>query len=363
MSEIRLVNVRNQLLRSVDLFVEQGESFVIVGPSGAGKTTLLRVIAGLMPHRGKVFLDGKLMNGVPPYLRKIGYVSQELHLFPHLTLEGNLLIAMDRLPLKKTVKRERAQELMEMLRIQKLAGRDPAKLSGGEKQRAALARALASSPRVLLLDEPFSKLDFRTSLYLRQEFKKLQRQLQLTTILVTHDMTEARDMGNDMAVMQAGSLEHTTIFNDSLSKTEGLANCFLEQENILECSNIRHVGNGLVQVEWAGLQFFVPDEGQYFSHMSIPAGKIRIYGNPFGGSPINRFCGTIRSVVIRDGMVQLVVMVGKERLNVELGFEQWKTSGLKNGDGIHGRFRLQDLQIHPHPENNHLESSGIWLWM
>ncbi len=345
MSAIELVNINNQLLRSVQLRVNHGECFVIVGPSGAGKTTLLRVIAGLQPHTGSVFLDGEHMNGVPPHLRRIGYVSQDLHLFPHLSLEGNLLLGMERLTLTRREKRARAQELMMLLKIHGLAPRNPATLSGGEKQRAALARALASSPRILLLDEPFSKLDFRTSLYLRGEFKKLQQKLKLTTILVTHDMTEARDMGNGLAVMQSGHLEHAAAHDNHAEGGTCRADLFLERENVLACTRPRYTDYGVVEVEWAGERLCVPDEGEDFSQVTIPAGKIVIDLDRAGRSLINRFQGVISEVRQVDETVLAEIGVGGECIRGEWARAQWEELGLAEGDRVHIRLRLQDLRI------------------
>lgn len=343
MSAIQLVDVGNHCLRSVHLQVNEGSCFVIVGPSGAGKTTLLRVIAGLLQHTGTVFLDGEPMNGIPAYLRRVGYVSQDLHLFPHLTLEGNLLLGMERLSLTKREKRARARELMELLRIHPLAGRKPTALSGGEKQRAALARALASSPRILLLDEPFSKLDFRTSLYLRGEFKKLQQKLRLTTILVTHDLAEARDLGNGLAVMQSGHLEPEPVNGRDEAQWSGSS--FLERENVLTCTARRSIDYGLVEVEWAGVRLLVPDEGEDFSQVIIPAGRIVIDRDSSGGSSINRFQGVIGEISRMDETVLTVIHVGRENLRCESARAQWEELGLAEGDTVHVRLRLQDLRI------------------
>ena len=250
--ELRLTGVRNRFLRDIDLCVADGELFVIVGPSGAGKTSLLRVIAGLAAHEGSVAVDGEEVQALPPYRRAMGYVSQDLHLFPHLTVEGNLLIAMDRQSLTREQKRNRAMELLNMLRIGHLAGRKTPTLSGGEKQRTALARVLASSPRILLLDEPFSKLDFRTGRYLRSEFKSLQVKLNLTTILVTHNIEEARELADTLAVMRSGALAGTGSPSRMMDMNQNHDDSFLETQNILTCNCPRPLGNGLIEMEWAG---------------------------------------------------------------------------------------------------------------
>ena len=162
MVALELAGVTNAVLNRVDLTVDKGALFVLLGPSGAGKTSLLKVLAGLMPYAGTVRFDGNPVDGLAPHKRRIACVFQELLLFPHMTVRSNLLIAMHRLDLDRNQKALRLGELMEMLKIEHLAGRWPRNLSGGERQRVALARSLASFPRLLLLDEPFSNLDFRS---------------------------------------------------------------------------------------------------------------------------------------------------------------------------------------------------------
>jgi ABC-type sugar transport system ATPase subunit len=207
MARLELRDIGNQVLTDIDLVVDHGQLCVIMGPSGAGKTSLLKVVAGLMPYHGSVLVDGQSLDRVPPHRRGVGLLFQELFLFPHLTVTGNLLLAMKHRPGARADKMARAMELLNMLRITDLAGRKPALLSGGEKQRAALARALASEPRILLLDEPLSSVDDPTASALRLEFKQLQRKLGLTTLYVTHNPDEARDLADSMAVIQAGRIE------------------------------------------------------------------------------------------------------------------------------------------------------------
>lgn len=346
MPEIELTGVSTRFLKSIHLTVHHGESFVIVGPSGAGKTTLLRVIAGLVPHTGDVRLGGLSMDGVPPYRRRVGYVSQDLHLFPHLTFEGNLIIAMERLPLTRSEKRAKARELADLVGIGGLLKRRPSTLSGGEKQRAAVARALASSPGVLLLDEPLSKVDFRTAVRLRKELKRLHRQLELTAIVVTHDMAEARELGDRLAVMQSGSLRLSGESGASPEVQEQVGPWFLERDNVLPCIKKRWLGNGLVEVACAGLTLFVPDEGHDFSHVRIPSSKICFDRAHPGGSPINRFQGIITAVAATDATVQVTIEVNGESLLAELALERWHEMGLAEGDRVHGLIRLRDMDIH-----------------
>lgn len=345
MCEIELIDVRNEFLRDIRLRVSRGATFVIVGPSGAGKTSLLRAIAGLAPHEGRIVVDNCEIQHLPPHVREIGYVSQDLHLFPHLTLEGNLLIAMDRLQAPAYWRKRRARELMELLRIAPLAERLPSMLSGGEKQRAALARVLASEPKILLLDEPLSKLDFRTARYLRSELRALLKRLRLTAIFVTHNMEEAREMGDDLAVLSEGMLTHTN--GQATMQVTGscMGDSFLEAPNILspvmkECS-----GNGLVKITWAGARWYVPDEGRAFTHVAVSPSRIDIGAEPPPGPSINRFTAIVSSVDHRDDSVRLTAKLNGEALRVEISAERGQELRPAPGDVVHGLVRLTAFEI------------------
>lgn len=206
MTTIRMQNVCARVLAEVDLMVAEGEFFVLLGPSGGGKSTLLQVIAGLLPCTGQIFFNGDRVDGLPPHRRRVGYLFQDLLLFPHLTVRKNLLLAMAHLKLERRAALKRTEALLGRFSIPHLADRYPGQMSGGEKQRAALARAVATEPRILLLDEPFSSLDAENAKHLRLELKKHQRQLNITTIFVTHNWDEARFLADRIGVMRRGRL-------------------------------------------------------------------------------------------------------------------------------------------------------------
>jgi ABC-type Fe3+/spermidine/putrescine transport system ATPase subunit len=200
----------------VSLVVAAGEAIVILGPSGCGKTTLLRLVAGLeVPDHGEISLDGRQVaraghSLVPPHDRQIGFVFQDLALWPHLTVKEQLAFVMESVGLEKTARDERAKEMLALVQIDTLATRYPHQLSGGEQQRAALARALVGRPRLLLLDEPFSSLDPELRHALRTELTRLQRTLAVTTVYVTHDREDARVLGDRVVAMRAGRIDAVT---------------------------------------------------------------------------------------------------------------------------------------------------------
>lgn len=206
MTEIRLEKVGARVLEDIELTVCEGELLVLLGPSGAGKSTLLQVIAGLLAYRGHIFFNGRCIDRLPPYRRRVGYLFQDLLLFPHLSIQKNLFLAMAHLRSDRRTRQQKARELLALFGIGHLADRLPAQISGGEKQRAALARAIATEPRILLLDEPFSSLDEQTAMRLRTELKRQQRHFRMTTIFVTHNWGEARQLADRLGVMRQGRL-------------------------------------------------------------------------------------------------------------------------------------------------------------
>lgn len=199
-------NLGSRYVNVDHLGIKKGELMVLIGPSGAGKSTLLNILAGFMPHTGQIFLGGRAVHTLPSHRRRIGYLFQDLYLFPHMTVFENLKIAMQARKLKKKQVIEEIDTLLDLFRITDLSKSYPGQISGGEKQRVAMARAMACKPDLLLLDEPLSHLDYQTAQYLRLEFKRIQRQFCLTTLFVTHDLQEARDLGDRILVMEKGHL-------------------------------------------------------------------------------------------------------------------------------------------------------------
>jgi len=192
----------------VDHSVRHGELFTLLGPSGCGKTTLLRLLAGFyQPETGEIRFGDRVVSGRPPYERNIGMVFQNYALWPHMTVAGNVTYG---LRLRKLPTGEIGARLAEGLRKVNLTGyesRYPGQLSGGQQQRVALARALVLNPDLLLLDEPLSNLDAKIRVQVRAEIKKLQRQLGITTIYVTHDQEEALSLSDRVAVMKDGRVQ------------------------------------------------------------------------------------------------------------------------------------------------------------
>jgi len=185
--------------------VEDGEFFALLGPSGCGKTTLLRVIAGFeLPDSGAVYFGDREITNVPPNKRETGMVFQNYALWPHMTVRENIEFGLNMRGLPEEKKRKRVADVMDLLRLQGLENRSPLQLSGGQQQRVAVARALAIEPKILLMDEPLSNLDAKLRIETRTELKKIQRELNITVIYVTHDQEEAMSIADKLGVMERG---------------------------------------------------------------------------------------------------------------------------------------------------------------
>ena len=247
-----------RILDGLSLDIHDKEFVTFLGPSGCGKTTTLRVIAGFIePKSGNVFFDGKDIAGLPPYTRQVNTVFQKYALFPHLNVFENVAFG---LRLKKLPEQEIRTKVLEMLEVVGLKGyerRNIATLSGGQQQRVAIARGLVNQPKILLLDEPLGALDLKLRKEMQLELKRLQREMNITFVYVTHDQEEALTMSDTVVVMNEGNIQQIgspeDIYNEP--KNAFVAD-FIGASNILEGIMIRDF-----LVEFAGKEFSCVDKG------------------------------------------------------------------------------------------------------
>lgn len=214
MSKITIKEAKKQygdvtVIEGLNLEIRDGELFTLLGPSGCGKTTLLRMIAGFNSiEGGDFYFNEERINDKEPSKRNIGMVFQNYAIFPHLTVEKNVAFGLKNRKLPKDEIRRETARFLEMMQIEQYADRLPENLSGGQQQRVALARALVIKPDVLLMDEPLSNLDAKLRMEMRQAIRRIQREVGITTVYVTHDQEEAMSISDTIAVMNAGKIQH-----------------------------------------------------------------------------------------------------------------------------------------------------------
>ncbi|MDR9381135.1 MAG: ABC transporter ATP-binding protein [Natronomonas sp.] len=234
-------------LESASITVEDGEFFTLVGPSGCGKTTTLRLLAGFEePTEGAIRFDGESVAGTPPEDRSVGLVFQSYALFPHMSVAENVAYGLNFAdPPDGVSTDERVVELLELVGLSGFDDRDPSELSGGQQQRVALARALAPGPDLLLLDEPMSALDARLRQRLRRELREIQRNLEITTVYVTHDQAEALAVSDRLAVLSDGTVEQTGEPTRLYRRPESrFVADFLGENNVFEAEVCNSTGTG-----------------------------------------------------------------------------------------------------------------------
>ena len=325
------------------------EILVLFGPSGAGKTMTLQVIAGLAtPDEGEVVVDGRVLfrrgrpgNSVnlPARSREVGYVFQEYALFPHLTARENIAYPLWR----HRDARRRVQALLDQMRLEHVADRRPAELSGGQRQRVALARALAREPRVLLLDEPFSALDPGLRERLIDELRTLQRERRLVLVCVTHDLEDALDLGDHLAVVREGQVEQVGSTDDIFHRPASQPAAEILGIRNLFRATVRASALDHLQLDWDGLLVTAPAQpvaaGEEVSVFVAPEDVKLLYNDrPIGRTlAANQFEGVVESVRTMPGgrMVRVglanghgVEVRGSTYVYEELGLEPGRRVGL-----------------------------------
>jgi spermidine/putrescine ABC transporter ATP-binding subunit len=261
--------------RDIDLKIERGEFFTLLGPSGCGKTTLLRMIAGFVaPDEGAIFLDNRPVNDVPPWQRDVGMVFQNYALWPHMTVFENVAFGLRERSTARGEIATRVAEALGRVGLAALERRKPSELSGGQQQRVALARTLVVQPRALLLDEPLSNLDARLRAEMRIELLKLQRDLGITTVYVTHDQDEALALSTRIAVLDSGKVVQEgsprEIYENPRSRFVAE---FVGQSNLF-FGTIKQSGGGIVEIQ-TGEGFTIKA-----ARNEAMAGKITLYIRP-----------------------------------------------------------------------------------
>ena len=248
---VKLENVRKQYgsfiaVHQADFSIGRGEFFAMLGPSGCGKTTTLKMIAGFeQPTAGHVFLEGEDVSQVPPHKRNVNTVFQQYALFPHMSVFDNVAFGPRSKKINEVEVKARVSEMLSVVRLGEFADRRPAQLSGGQQQRVALARALVNYPSALLLDEPLAALDLKLREAMQIELKRIQREVGITFVFVTHDQGEALTMSDRIAVMSEGRVEQVGAPVDIYARPETLFVAgFIGSANLLPGTVVSSDGSG-----------------------------------------------------------------------------------------------------------------------
>ncbi len=352
MTELHLKNVsklfgETKAVDDVTLDVREGELFFLLGPSGCGKTTCLRIIAGFYrPDVGELYFDDRMMNDVPPHKRNIGMVFQNYALWPHMTVYENVEYGLNVRKMPAGVKREKVQEVLGIVRMQRYADRTPNQLSGGQQQRIALARALVIEPDVLLLDEPLSNLDAKLRLDMRQEIKRIHSEAGITSVYVTHDQKEALSLADRVAVMRDGKIVQIGSPRDIYNlPVNGFVADFIGETNFLEGKVKSEAGgelivdtrDGQVRATLADSGAFAPGETAI---CSVRPESINISDEPLEDVP-NQFEARITSVTYLGDVEEYWLSLG-DSLKIKAVLHNPGQYERRAGDRVYIYFQPQD---------------------
>ncbi|MEK6734162.1 MAG: TOBE-like domain-containing protein [Pseudomonadota bacterium] len=353
-------------LSNISLEIKEGELLALLGPSGSGKTTLLKVIAGLeIPNQGQIFIDNKNVTKLTTNERSIGFVFQHYALFKHMSVFENIAFGLKVKPrsvrLEKEEIKNKVEELLKLVQIEHLSNRYTHELSGGQMQRVALARALAVEPRILLLDEPFSALDAKLKVELRRWLRKLQKKMNITIVLVTHDQEEALDVADRIVILNQGNIEQfgtpSTVYNEPINEFVynflGHYNVFKaiknnkgkiallskDSKNFTKAHkwyNKHKIVSNLVELFKSNEEEFSSNEMEYFDVFVRPH-DIEISKQPFKESYIEakithlNLAGPIVKVELESNEYELI--------QAELSQDIYNNLQLKNGDNVYTRAK------------------------
>lgn len=309
----------HKILHGIHLEVHEGEFLTLLGPSGCGKTTLLRLISGFEePDSGQIFIDGKDVSGLAPHKRHVHTVFQSYALFPHMTVFENIAFGLRCHNVPPAEIKTRVADVLKMVKLEKYADRKPSQLSGGQQQRVAIARAAVNRPRVLLLDEPLSSLDYRLRKTMQIELKQLQRKLGITFIFVTHDQEEALSMSDRVVVMQEGYIEQIGTPRQVYEEPATLkVATFIGEVNIFE-GEIQEVNGKQVVVNVLN-QLRAAKSGRQHGigekvHVIVRPEDVRVWNLNEVDDTKEMFPGTVSEVIYKGTTVDLIVRLKNDKL-------------------------------------------------
>jgi molybdopterin-binding protein len=339
------VDLGEFVLKNITLAIKEGEYFIILGPTGAGKTVLLESIAGLYPIKsGEIWLRGKEVTRVEPEKRKISIVYQDHVLFPHLSVKNNIVFGLKMNKVTVAEQDKRINWVAELLGISNLLHRRPDTLSGGEKQKVALARAIVTRPELLLIDEPLSALDPETRETVQYELRRLHQSLGITILHVTHDFEEAIALGSRIAVIGEGSLVQVgtpeEIFRHPNS--EFVARFAMTRNIFLGKAERKSSGDTVFRVD--GAEFIIATEAEGTYHASIRPEEILISTEPIRSSARNCFPGTITHIQDKGSTLYITVN-SPPALACLVTRHSFEELGLREGKKVYVTFKASSVHL------------------
>ncbi len=307
------------ILSDISLSIYPGEFLTLLGPSGCGKTTLLRMISGFdIPDTGDIYFDGQRINHLPPQKRDIHTVFQSYALFPHLSVFENVAFALRCKKIAETEIKSRVADVLQLVQLQTFAHRSIKQLSGGQQQRVAIARAIVNRPKVLLLDEPLSSLDYRLRKSMQSELKQLQKALNMTFVFVTHDQEEALSMSDRIAVFNHGQLEQIGTPREVYETPSNLhVAMFIGEANIFDIS-VESVQNQLITTTVESTPLTCKNTQDYQTgeklHLIVRPEDIRVWSMNEVDNHDGMLPGQIMDIVYKGSTVDLIVKLPSGKL-------------------------------------------------
>jgi len=334
------VDLGDFLLRDINLDIDSGEYFIVLGPTGAGKTVLLEAMAGLYPVlAGEVWIDGREITRLNPEKRGIGIVYQDQVLFPHLTVEENIAFGLKSRKCPKREVKAKVDTMAEIMGISHLLRRNSATLSGGEKQKVALARALVTEPRALLLDEPLSALDPESKEKMQRELREIHRRIKVTIIHVTHDFEEAVTLGHRVAVLNDGSIVQVGTIEEFLRHPSS--------EFVARFALSRNIFTGRAEnsfVDIGGVKLRTITKSRGVVRLSLRPEDILISKEPLQSTARNSFQGVISDIIDKGSIVYITVTLPPDFVCL-ITRQAFEELGLRRGARVWVTFKASAIHV------------------
>lgn len=334
------VDLGDFLLRDINLDIDSGEYFIVLGPTGAGKTVLLEAMAGLYPVlAGEVWIDGREITRLNPEKRGIGIVYQDQVLFPHLTVEENIAFGLKSRKCPKREVKAKVDTMAEIMGISHLLRRNSATLSGGEKQKVALARALVTEPRALLLDEPLSALDPESKEKMQRELREIHRRIKVTIIHVTHDFEEAVTLGHRVAVLNDGSIVQVGTIEEFLRHPSS--------EFVARFALSRNIFTGRAEnsfVDIGGVKLRTITKSRGVVRLSLRPEDILISKEPLQSTARNSFQGVISDITDKGSIVYITVTLPPDFVCL-ITRQAFEELGLRRGARVWVTFKASAVHV------------------